>query len=444
MNDFDLRKKVLTQGIRSLWLNWSLPTATIAASILVAPYLSKTVLPVFIFIEVFVLFRLIRDNRKRQAPYCFKIPYICALVMFWVATLMVVFNLLKFLHAENGLNGQPFNPSMPFFPVLLITPIGTIISAWYLSKKKRSFCRDCEARTGNSVERSFVSKIYTQEANYQNMFLFMMFIGIGVVEWAYYFIFYINININQTDRFFYIWLPTALYVLSLIYMGFRYYFLWSYYISHDPTEAKDDWGFTRLRYLIVCEDRVLLNVPANNQENVGLDDYYVDTPAKTSFSYRSHVNTIEAGEYFRLVTGIRGADIRFLYFSSDKRTFSNIFHFAAFINDFDAVKNSIITGEWLTVGDIQELHRMGLLSNYIEAEIDRIYKVVMAWKTYTPEGKRLYAIKHYRPTFRLSDMRNWEVDYNDPKWLYVSMFNEDKPFFKLRKLWNRYISGIGI
>ncbi len=41
-------------------------------------------------------------------------------------------------------------------------------------------------------------------------------------------------------------------------------------------------------------------------------------------------------------------------------------------------------------------------------------------------------------------MKNWDVDYNDPIWLFVAMNNEDRRFFKLRKLWRKYVTGLGI
>lgn len=61
----------------------------------------------------------------------------------------------------------------------------------------------------------------------------------------------------------------------------------------------------------------------------------------------------------------------------------------------------------------------------------------MAWKTYDREGKRLYPIKHYRPTFHIGDLREWNVDYDDASWFDIAHNNEDRPFFRLRKLWRR-------
>ena len=65
----------------------------------------------------------------------------------------------------------------------------------------------------------------------------------------------------------------------------------------------------------------------------------------------------------------------------------------------------------------------------------------MAWKTYDRQGRRLYPIKHYRPTFRLRDLKDWDVDYSDLSWMSIAENNQDRPFFHTRRLW-RKITGL--
>ena len=67
----------------------------------------------------------------------------------------------------------------------------------------------------------------------------------------------------------------------------------------------------------------------------------------------------------------------------------------------------------------------------------------MAWKTYDADGRRRYPIKHYTPPFRIADIKNWDVDYDNPHWIYVSDNNEDSNFYQIRRLWRKYINGIG-
>ena len=55
-----------------------------------------------------------------------------------------------------------------------------------------------------------------------------------------------------------------------------------------------------------------------------------------------------------------------------------------------------------------------------------------------------YGIKHYKPSFRLRDLDDIDVDFNDPVWLMIADDNEGRPFFQLRKLWRKYVSGENI
>ncbi|MDE6073201.1 MAG: hypothetical protein K2F80_01210, partial [Muribaculaceae bacterium] len=216
----------------------------------------------------------------------------------------------------------------------------------------------------------------------------------------------------------------------------------AYYCVNDNGEDSHN-GFSRIRFLVICDDKIWLNIPDLSALDIHSDNLTIDTPARSEIPFRSKVNTFEVAEYFYRITGLRQARIRELYVSSDSRSASNIFHFAAYINSFDVVNNSSMTGEWFSLADIQRLHTENSLSPLLSAEMYRIHRVVMAWKTYTRDGKRLYAIRHYQPTFRLADMEKWDVDYNDPHWLYVSFNNEDMPFFKLRRLWRKYVTGLG-
>lgn len=445
MRDYDKMRESLKTGIFGMWRNWAFPLAAIVIATLLGSVTSKPVMPIILFAEVFIIFRLIRRNRKRSSPFCFKIPYIIGVTLLWTGVLMVMFNMMGSIHAVHGWNGQPYNPKMPYFPMLIIGPVLLIVSSWFaLSRRKSSFCTDCEARTGKTAERGFMGKIFTQEASYQTWFLVAMSAITVVVQWGYFMLFYININLNNTDRFFFIWIILVIYFLSLIYMAIRYYVLWAYYCEHDPNNANESHGYTRIRFLVICGDKIWLHTPDQTEEIVDAYDLLVDTPVKSTVPFKLSVNVIDAGDYFRTLTGMGPVSIRPLYQSSDLRTVCNIFHFAVFLNDFDEVKKANTTGQWFDLREIQLMHGAKILSPLLEAELDRIHRTVMAWKTYTRDGKRLYAIRHYQPTFRLSDMKNWDVDYNDPIWLFVAMNNEDRRFFKLRKLWRKYVTGLGI
>ncbi len=159
MRDYDKMRESLKTGIFGMWRNWAFPLAAIVIATLLGPVTSKPVMPIILFAEVFIIFRLIRRNRKRSSPFCFKIPYIIGVTLLWTGVLMVMFNMMGSIHAVHGWNWQPYNPKMPYFPMLIIGPVLLIVSSWFaLSRRKSSFCTDCEARTGKTAERGFMGK----------------------------------------------------------------------------------------------------------------------------------------------------------------------------------------------------------------------------------------------------------------------------------------------
>ena len=79
------------------------------------------------------------------------------------------------------------------------------------------------------------------------------------------------------------------------------------------------------------------------------------------------------------------------------------------------------------------------LSPMLANELVRIHTITMAWKTYDRRGHRLYPIKNYKPIFRLRDFKEWDVDFNDPVWLQISVENEDRPFFRVRRVWRKFL-----
>ncbi|MDE6526139.1 MAG: hypothetical protein K2L75_02695, partial [Muribaculaceae bacterium] len=111
-------------------------------------------------------------------------------------------------------------------------------------------------------------------------------------------------------------------------------------------------------------------------------------------------------------------------------------HYAAFVPSEESVAD-LASDQWFNAYMLDTALAANALSPLLANELYRIHTITMAWKTYDRQGKRLYPIKHYRPTFHLGDMRHWAVDYDDASWFDVAHNNEDRAFFRLRRLWMR-------
>lgn len=441
---FEQQKEYLLKATFSLWVNWAYPFVGIIALTLVAPHVSKHVFPIIIYLVSFAILVIIRKSRGRDSSNCHYIPYIVAVTLMWAATMFVLFNLLAVLKVKTAPNGQPYNPEIPWLPILVFAPIGMAVCRWFMRPRKSAYCRDCQARNGNSSERGYLAPLFTKEAEFQIQCMFYIWTGLGIAAWIYYFTAYKNVNLNHPDMYFYTYVPVSVYVLSLVYIGFRSH---GYYIYYQTAEARDDkdvTGKTTVRFLVISGDTLWLRVPKITGFENPEDLPVIDTPVSFEMNYRSNFNAIEATNLFKERTSIKGAEVRYLYHTDGYHAISNIFHYAVFLDNAECVSSSVYDGEWLNFKKIQLLHQAHLLSNLLEAELHRIHTTVMAWKTYSRNGKRLYEIKNYQPTFRLSDMKKWDVNYDDPIWMFVSMNNEDKPFYRFRRIWRKLITGTGI
>ncbi len=439
------RKMANGYGIFSLWVNWALGVGSLMVILFISPMIDKVWLPLIAFTLELFLYALVRRNREARLPVCYLIPFIATRVLFWAAVIMVLINML---HLNNFMaviaNSSEINPEIPYISVLIVAPITLAITAWaYKKGHKLNYCMDCLFRHGTAAERGFLGNIFSQEGRYQVRMLMLLSLLLSVSSWIYYAFFYININLNRPDRFFFVWLPILLYVLSLLYLGIRYFSLWTYYCQNIEGSPLRHGSSTLLRYIIICGDHIYLKRPDPDKDNVGAGEDKYDTPAHLYISYHNRVSDYEADNYMKGLSGLSGCDIRLMYLSTNFNADCNIYHYACFIDSKDIVEQSRIEGEWFTIDHINKLLCENNASMLLGSELNRIYTISMAWKTYDRAGRRLYNMRNYKPTFRLRDFKDWDVDLNDPEWLYVSVNNEDRPFYRIKRFWRRYVNGIG-
>lgn len=434
-------------GIIQLWFNWMIGSGMITLLVILSLWVKALYMPFVAFFMQFLLFVVIRRNREKQAPSCYILPFIVSRILFWTGLAMVVLN---FLYSD-WLVDAVFDPTtinreIPFICVLIVAPISAIISGWgYVNRKKLSFCADCKMRNGSPAERGFLGVIFTQVGVYQVGFLFWMSAILTIVCYVYYALFYLNESLSLPDRFFYVWLPTLVWLFSAVYLGLRYLGIWGYYQQNVEGSLLRAGKYTRVRYLMVWADYMCVAPPeVDADRQISLDEKF-DTPVATFIPRRDNVSQYDAEVIFNDLTGTKGVEVRFMYKNVTGNIDCNIFHYLAFLNDeqkaeFDREHPEC---QWISLPDVAYLVNNGLCNPLMSAEVVRLHTVAMAWKTYHPDGRRRYKIKHYKPTFRICDIHSWDVDYNDSHWLYVADNNQDTPLYKLRKFWRKYVNGVG-
>lgn len=434
------RKDGLSTAIFGLWRNWAICTGIITALVFVSPFVRQLwMIP--LCLVGYAALRVFRSYVMHQkVPVCPRLYKEASVIVLIMTGVIILRNIFAPGDGMFEINGQPAKVNGPLLGTLISSPVMMFVTLGFLLQKREPLvCQLCHLRYGNVVKNGFIGRLYSSEWYFQTRLLFWLALAVTIIDWVYYLIHYININLNRADYFFFIWLPLALYVISLIFLGRRYYSMWMYYCRNDELDLVKSPSSTTVRYIVLASDRILLDIrQTKNFFNNGQIVKRFDTPAAVTLPYQERYDDSQAARLFQSRFGLKPEEVRPIFHSPDTVTYHNMFHYFAFLDKPDEIVDTKLQGEWFTLGELRQLMAQRLTGAELNLELERIYQIAMAWKTYDREGHRLYKFKHYRPTFRLKDIRGWDVDYSDPNWLSIGHLNEDSHLFRLRK-WLRKI-----
>lgn len=422
------QQKVTVNVLRALWSNWALSFGALALVLVFSLIVPKIWLPLIVLFEAYLLMWYVKAQSFSDRPSCLLMVRTAMQVLFWSAVIMAFINLLAvdWLFG-NRIDMSASNKEIPFISSLVLFPVSLFVVAWNLLRVGRShWCRMCRAANCFFPGDSFVATLYDRETRYQLTTMLMLTAVLVAVEWWYYFTYYINVNLNTPDKFFFNYMPMALYVLSLFFIYARYFNLYAIYGTVGELEGVGQ-AASMVRILVISGDEMLLGERPDGRW---------DTPVTIPVARDSVFDSAQARDAFEARRGVNDFSVRYVYTSNGLGPGTRFIHYAVFI-PADSRPELSEREKWMTLDEISRLMRTARLSVDLMGELSRIHTITMAWKTYDREGRRLYPIKHYVPTFRLRDFKDWNVDYNDMSWYQVAANNEDRPFFRVRRLWHR-------
>lgn len=328
------------------------------------------------------------------------------------------------------------NHNIPYITSLILFPTCTVITLTLNSKSVYNIhVRNCHLHNHfNPGEANFSRMIH---ATYRSILkrLAIMAIVISAIDWTYYFLCYRNNTLNSPDRFFFFLVPLAIFLWSIYYVRSSYSFLIlangrTVYAGNPDSAAQPKTLSDSMivRFLTVKDGCLLLDV-----SETALMDCKVDTPLVEvkPDSYKGNVKV--AASDFESMARVTDFKIKLLYENYNKLFNNRIYHFLVSI-DAEA-DTSLLPGQWVPLDGIDRMMKMGVLSPHLSDEIFRIYTIAMAGRTYDRKGRRLYPIRNYHPNFRLADLYGYDIDFDDNHWLKVARINQDKKFWRLRRLW---------
>lgn len=431
--------KINSSQIYGLWKNLTVCLLAVVATVLISKILPYYLSPVVALLVAAVLYFYVYNERLTSVKSCV-IPPIAILYSIVVyAFLTIILNLMHIW----GLFEMPHEFVFftdPFIPALILNPVSCVVlSVVYFQRRRLKICVDCRASRSFGGQRG-LGRIMNFEAHLQLKNFIWMSAILSLAVWAYYQFAYINTNINGRDDYIFNWLTVIGIALDWLYFSWRYYNLYLDLKENNelitPDELRDMTNKTYIRYYVICGDYMYLTSHAYDSY-AGKNEVY-DTP----FFTKQIMNGLYGDNVKRMITEMTGIDNGELKFFFGRKSPDNeknsLLRYFYFLNgDISDYPELATEGEWVKFDKVKYLYsilpnKMAELAIY---DITRLATIMLTEKIFNEEGYRKNGIKSYNPTFNLLEVRKSNIDFQDDKWIEISLFNSDTSFYKFKKWW---------
>lgn len=434
-------KKVSSEQLYKFLKNLSVGLLSIVAMIAFSRLLPFYLSPVVSLVCAAAVYTILYNNKVNNRVGCMLVPYTIFFCFISYSFVIIILNIL-FAWGIVYLPREFIFFNDPYVPALLLNPICLVVIAIMYSRRSNIFiCQDCKMQTGDI--RGKLGNILNHESYFQMRNLMWLFGSLSVVMWTYYEVLYINIDINDRDWYVFMWLEIIAFLLDEIYFIFRYYNLYLDLKENDeiitPEELSDMTAKTYVRYYVICGNYMYMTVNSMNPETPYRK--VIDTP----FFTKRIVNGITFDEDRQLIvnmTGVKTGELKFFYGRKlkdlDRHSLLRYFYF--FDGDIKDYPDLRVDGEWMNFDEIKKIysHNPGKMSQITVADITRLATIMLTEKTFDEHGFRKSRLRQYKPTFNLREVRDSDLDFQDDKWIKISMFNSDTRLYRLKKWWRRH------
>lgn len=438
MQDFD---KISSDQLYKLWKNLTIAMVTVIAMMTFSKLLPFFLSPVISIIAAAFIYTYIFDNRSRKEGSCMIVPYAMLYSLISYSFVSIISNVcyawgFKQIPQEFIFFNSPYVPSLIMNPVCFFTFL-----IFWIRGRRSHVCRDCRLLNGERGERGSLGRILDAESRFQLKNLTVMFGLLSAIVWVYYLVFYVNINLNSRDWYIFTWVTIISFILDELYFISRYYNLYLDLKENNeiitPEELQSMTAKTYLRFYVICGNNIYVDPHAINPKTPYKD--VIDTP----FMTKRPINGINVGEVKKIIQKMVGYDgeLRF-FFGRKSNDISNhsllrYFYFLdGELEDFPDIKTD---GEWMDYEKIKYLYsnNPSKLADISVADTTRLATIILTEKIFDDKGYRKLKLKSYNPTFNLIDVRNSNLDFQDDKWIKISMFNSDTPFYGIKRKWKK-------
>ena len=432
--------KINSKQVFGLWKNLTVCILAVAVTIILSKILPYYLSPVIALLVASALYFYIYNEKFATVKTC-TVPAITILYnIVAYAFLTIILNLMHIW----GLFEMPREFVFftdPFIPSLILNPVSfVVLLIIYLQRKRLKACTDCRQRRSFGGRRGAAGVLNVEVHNQMKNFIVVSGI-LSLVIWFYYQFHYIDTNINSRDAYIFTGLTLIGLFLDWIYFSWRYYNLYLDLKENDelitPAEIRDMTAKTYVRYYVVCGNSLYLTPHAQEGGHEVLD-----TPFFTKQTLNGRLGE-DAESIIKRMTGVDNGELKFFYGrkspEDNKHSLLRYFYFLdGTPEDYPELDTE---GEWIPFDKVKYIYsnmpqRMAELAVY---DITRLATIILTEKIFDENGIRKSGIRSYNPTFNLPEVRKSKIDFQDDKWIEVSLFNSDARLFKLKKWWrNRF------
>lgn len=441
----DLRK-VGSLQLYAFWKNLSIGLLSVVAILVFSILLPNYFSPIVALIGAAVLYTLLYNNRLSSSSTCMLVPYSMFFCLIGYSFITIIVNILYiwgfiYLPPEFTFFSNPYLPSLTLDPVCFL-----VMLVIFVRRHKLSLCIDCKLTHGDINERGKLGSILNYESNLQIRNLLGIFAVLTLITWSYYFFIYVDTDVNQRDWYVFVWLNIIVFLLDEVYFIFRYFNLYLDLKENNEiisqAELKDMTAKTYLRFYVICGDNMYVNEVMEDARNN--PHKVLDTPFVTKRSVNG-ITIPEVHSIIRKLTGVRDGEIRF-FFGRKNTELANhsVLRYFYFLDgepsDYPELN---VDGKWMSFDRIKQIYSFhtGEMARTMVSDITRMATIILTQKIFNEEGFRKTRLKSYRPSFSLDEVRRNDYDFQDDKWIRISMFNSDTRMYKVKRWWRNALGG---
>ncbi|MDE6716727.1 MAG: hypothetical protein K2J70_00910 [Muribaculaceae bacterium] len=314
------------------------------------------------------------------------------------------------------------------------------MTAVYFRRKKMSICVNCKLSSGDYSGRSKLGSILSSESYLQLRNLMLLFGLLTLAVWCYYIFYFVDAELNARDYYVFIWLNVLGFIFDEIYFAFRYYNLYldlrenNEIISQE--ELNDMSAKTYLRFYVICGNYMFINT--RMVDTLRGFKQVLDTPFYTKRSVTG-ITIPEISTLIERMTGTDSGELRFFYGRKNPglERHSTLRYFYFLKGKPEDYPEMNVEGEWMDFEMIKRIYSFqpGEIASTMVTDITRMATIILTQKIFNEEGFRKIKLKSYQPSFNLKEVEKNRYDFQEDKWIKISMFNSDTKMYRFKRWW---------